>query len=48
MGVFLVYARAHWGRFVKQLAQLVAIPSVSAQPKRAGDVRRAASWLSNT
>jgi acetylornithine deacetylase/succinyl-diaminopimelate desuccinylase-like protein len=39
------YARANFGRFVRELAQLVAIPSVSGDPARAGDVRRAANRL---
>jgi acetylornithine deacetylase/succinyl-diaminopimelate desuccinylase-like protein len=30
---------------VAELAELIAIPSVSADPERAGDVRRAAEWV---
>jgi acetylornithine deacetylase/succinyl-diaminopimelate desuccinylase-like protein len=41
----LTYARNNRSRFVQRLAQFVAIPSVSAQPAHAGDVRRAADWL---
>jgi len=41
----LTYARVNRSRFVQRLAQFVAIPSVSAQPAHAGDVRRAADWL---
>jgi acetylornithine deacetylase/succinyl-diaminopimelate desuccinylase-like protein len=36
------YARTQFKRFVAELSDLVAIPSVSADPARAGDVRRAA------
>ena len=39
------YARAHFGEFVRDLAGLVAIPSVSADPARRGDVVRAAERL---
>ena len=39
------YARANFGRFVRELAQLVAIPSVSGDPTHAGDVHRAANRL---
>jgi len=28
-----------------ELSELIAIPSVSADPERAGDVARAAEWL---
>ena len=33
------------GRYFRELAELVAIPSVSTDPLRAGDVRRAADWV---
>jgi acetylornithine deacetylase/succinyl-diaminopimelate desuccinylase-like protein len=39
------YARRHRGRFVDELAEFVRIPSVSAQPAHAGDVRACAGWL---
>lgn len=39
------YARAHADRFREQLAELLAIPSVSTQPEHGADVRRAAAWL---
>jgi len=32
-------------RYFDELAELVAIPSVSTDPERAGDVRRAADWV---
>jgi acetylornithine deacetylase/succinyl-diaminopimelate desuccinylase-like protein len=41
----LAYARAHRGRTVRTLEELVRIPSVSAEPGHAGDVRRCARRL---
>jgi acetylornithine deacetylase/succinyl-diaminopimelate desuccinylase-like protein len=41
----LTYARDHRDQFLQDLLDLVAIPSVSAQPDHANDVRRAAEWL---
>jgi len=43
----LVYARSHRSRFLADLMEFVRFPSVSAQPKRAGDVRRCSAWLEN-
>jgi acetylornithine deacetylase/succinyl-diaminopimelate desuccinylase-like protein len=39
------YLRAHAGRFLRELRTLVSFPSVSGEPRRAGDVRRCAEWL---
>jgi acetylornithine deacetylase/succinyl-diaminopimelate desuccinylase-like protein len=39
------YARANRARFVEELKEFVRFPSVSAQPRHAGDVRRCATWL---
>ena len=41
----LSYARDHREPFLKDLLDLIAIPSVSAQPNHAQDVRHAAEWL---
>jgi acetylornithine deacetylase/succinyl-diaminopimelate desuccinylase-like protein len=41
----LAYARRHRPRFVAELKEFVRFPSVSNQPRHAGDVRRCASWL---
>lgn len=41
----LAHARAHRARFLAELQDLVHIPSVSAQTKHAGDVKRCAQWL---
>ncbi|MEJ2666573.1 MAG: hypothetical protein P8Z81_05665 [Deinococcales bacterium] len=32
-------------RYLRELAEFVAIPSVSTDPERAEDVRRAAAWV---
>jgi len=39
------YARRHADRFVAELAELVAIPSVSADSRHAPDMRRCARRL---
>jgi len=36
---------ARWPRWVGELADFVAIPSVSSDPRRRGDIQRAADWL---
>jgi acetylornithine deacetylase/succinyl-diaminopimelate desuccinylase-like protein len=41
----LQYARRHRARFLSDLASFLRIPSVSADPGRAPDVRRCAHWL---
>jgi acetylornithine deacetylase/succinyl-diaminopimelate desuccinylase-like protein len=41
----LMFARAHRDRFLAELKSFVRIPSVSAEPVHAGDIRRCASWL---
>ncbi|GGY32599.1 peptidase [Streptomyces omiyaensis] len=39
------YVEQHRAAFLDDLAAWLRIPSVSAQPERAGDVRRSADWL---
>ncbi|NGN68378.1 dipeptidase [Streptomyces sp. A7024] len=39
------YVSAHRDGFLGELAEWIRIPSVSADPERAGDVRRSAEWL---
>ncbi|MER7622620.1 dipeptidase [Streptomyces sp. NPDC126503] len=39
------YIEQHRETFLGDLAEWLRIPSVSAQPERAGDVRRSAEWL---
>ncbi|UXY21798.1 dipeptidase [Streptomyces cynarae] len=39
------YIDSHRAAFLDDLAEWLRIPSVSAQPERAGDVRRSADWL---
>jgi acetylornithine deacetylase/succinyl-diaminopimelate desuccinylase-like protein len=39
------YAQTHRPRFISELKELISIPSVSAQPRHADDVRRCAAWL---
>jgi acetylornithine deacetylase/succinyl-diaminopimelate desuccinylase-like protein len=41
------YSRAHGERFVQELVEVLRIPSLSADPAHAGDVRQAAEWLAN-
>ena len=43
----LAYAHANRARFVTELKQFVSFPSVSAQPRHAGDVNRCAAWLAD-
>jgi acetylornithine deacetylase/succinyl-diaminopimelate desuccinylase-like protein len=43
----LVYARSHRSRFLTELMNFVRFPSVSGQPKQAGNVSRCAAWLGN-
>src|SRR6187399_1731690 len=39
------YAAEHFERFKAELRDWVSIPSVSTDPARRGDVRKAAEWL---
>lgn len=39
------YARAHHGEHLDELREFVSIPSISATPAHAADIRRAAEWL---
>jgi acetylornithine deacetylase/succinyl-diaminopimelate desuccinylase-like protein len=41
----LSYAKAHRNEFLEELCEFVRIPSISADPEYAGDVRAAAEWL---
>src|SRR3954454_12469908 len=41
----LAFARVNRRRSLEELKQFVSFPSVSAQPKHAGDVKRCAEWL---
>ena len=41
----LTFARAHRGRTVRMVEELIRIPSISADPAHAGDVRRCAGRL---
>lgn len=41
------YAHEHQARFVDELIELIAIPSVSTQAAHAPDIKRAAQWLTN-
>jgi acetylornithine deacetylase/succinyl-diaminopimelate desuccinylase-like protein len=42
------YIEAHKAAFLEDLADWLRIPSVSADPDRAGDVRRSAEWLAES
>ena len=39
------YARGHTGRFQHELIEMLRIPSLSADPEYAGELRRMAEWL---
>jgi acetylornithine deacetylase/succinyl-diaminopimelate desuccinylase-like protein len=41
------YINLHRDRYVEELKQYLAIPSISALPQHAGDVRRAAEWTAD-
>ena len=41
------YARAHGEQFRQELHEMLRIPSLSADPAHAGDVRRMAEWLAD-
>jgi acetylornithine deacetylase/succinyl-diaminopimelate desuccinylase-like protein len=41
------YINVHRDRYVDELKQYLAIPSISALPEHAGDVRRAAEWTAD-
>jgi acetylornithine deacetylase/succinyl-diaminopimelate desuccinylase-like protein len=41
------FAKANGGRFVEELKDLLRIPSVSTDPERVGDVRRAAQFVAD-
>src|SRR5690349_18780011 len=41
------YAAEHFERFKAELRDWVAIPSISTDPSRRGDVRQAAEWLAD-
>lgn len=41
------YVEAHASRFLDELKELVAIPSISTLPEHRDDVRRAATWLAD-
>lgn len=43
----LRYAQRHFPRFLSELREFVRIPSVSAQPQHAADVRKCAEWVRN-
>lgn len=43
----LGYIEQNSDRYLKELGELLAIPSVSTNPENAGDVRRCAEWVAN-
>jgi acetylornithine deacetylase/succinyl-diaminopimelate desuccinylase-like protein len=45
MSQWEAYLRANRDRFLSELFDLLRIPSISAEPAHAGDVRRAAAWV---
>jgi acetylornithine deacetylase/succinyl-diaminopimelate desuccinylase-like protein len=45
MNEILAVIEADRGRFVDELKEFLRIPSISTDPERAGDVRRASDWI---
>jgi acetylornithine deacetylase/succinyl-diaminopimelate desuccinylase-like protein len=45
MNAILAYIDANADRYLKELAALLAIPSVSTDPERVPDIKRCADWL---
>jgi acetylornithine deacetylase/succinyl-diaminopimelate desuccinylase-like protein len=43
----LTYARAHRRRSLAELKEFVRFPSISAQPRHAGDIKKCAHWLAS-
>jgi acetylornithine deacetylase/succinyl-diaminopimelate desuccinylase-like protein len=43
----IAFVNANLRRFTAELQAFVHIPSVSSDPRRAGDVRRCATWLAS-
>ena len=43
----LAFAAANRPRFIEELRAFIRFPSVSAQSKHAGDIRKCAHWLAN-
>ncbi len=43
----LDYAKAHQGRFIRELQEFVRIPSISSDPASKRDVARCADWLAH-
>ncbi|MGZ4900725.1 MAG: peptidase M20, partial [Candidatus Angelobacter sp.] len=41
----LAYAKAQGPRFLAELKEFVRFPTVSAQPRYAGEMKRCAEWL---
>jgi acetylornithine deacetylase/succinyl-diaminopimelate desuccinylase-like protein len=47
MNAVVDYINVHRDRYVDELKQYLAIPSISALPEHSGDVRRAAEWTAD-
>ena len=41
----LDYVQEHKSHSLEKMKQLISIPSVSTDPERAGDIKKAAEWL---
>nr|HPK70917.1 hypothetical protein [Vicinamibacterales bacterium] len=47
MNSVIDFIHANRGRYVEELTQLLAIPSISALPEHRDDVRRCAAWVAD-
>jgi acetylornithine deacetylase/succinyl-diaminopimelate desuccinylase-like protein len=43
----LAYARRHRPRFLAELKDFIHFPTISSQPRQAGDLKKCASWLAS-
>ncbi len=47
MNPFLEFIEANKNRYMDELKELIAIPSISTNPENTGDIQRCAQWLAD-